>query len=327
MNGKSIARIYACGGAGVNIGSLLEEFRNRPEVGVANIDVSYIDTSRSNLGKNIPDEHCFIFEGVDGSGSIRSENFKVISENVLKILKKFEPGNINIVVSSTGGGSGSVIAPSIVSQLLEEDQQVIVIQIGDSDSKIRINNTIKAIKSYDAVSAKREKPVVVSYFENSHDTPRSKVDETVRNVIIALTAVFSKENRELDTRDLYNFLNFHRVTSCKPQIAELSVVSQEDLSDFSESAVTIASIVSDENQTKIAITPEYRCVGFVSKETTSEFQSSLPIHLVVTVGGFSDMIKQMEDNVKQIDKDQQSRKPQSRIVGSGDDQEENGLIL
>lgn len=324
---KATARIYACGGAGVNIGKLLLEFNRAEEPGAATIDVAFIDTSSSNIDNNINPESMYIFENIDGSGSIRSENYKAISENTLKILKKFEPKDINIVVSSTGGGSGSVIAPSIVSQLLEDDQQVVVIQIGDSDSKIRINNSIRCIKSYEAISQKRGKPVVISYFENSTTNTRSSVDNSVRNVIIALSVVFSRQNSELDSRDLYNFLNFHKVTSNTPQIAELSVLSQTTLKDFEESAVTVATVAENESQANLEITPEYRCVGYLPASVNKEIASSLPIHLVVTIGGFYDQIKAMEERVVQIEKDQKARRPQARIISENDDPTESGIIL
>jgi hypothetical protein len=45
---KGNVRIYACGGAGINIGSMFEEFRGLNDKGTAVVQPSYLDTSRSN---------------------------------------------------------------------------------------------------------------------------------------------------------------------------------------------------------------------------------------------------------------------------------------
>ena len=60
---KGSVMVYACGGGGMNIGSMLEDHRGNSEIGFANLNISYIDTSMSNMHDGIKAENCFIFEG------------------------------------------------------------------------------------------------------------------------------------------------------------------------------------------------------------------------------------------------------------------------
>lgn len=96
--------VYCCGGAGINIGSFFEQYRDRSEPGFSLLSTIYIDTSHSNINKNIPDEFTYIFDGLDGSGKVRKENAEAISISVLDILHKFKPGDLSIVISSASGG-------------------------------------------------------------------------------------------------------------------------------------------------------------------------------------------------------------------------------
>ena len=76
---KGKVKLYACGGGGINIGHLFEQHRGKSEAGFAQIDVTYIDTSRSNVKAGITADNLYLLEGLDGSGKLRAENHKVIA--------------------------------------------------------------------------------------------------------------------------------------------------------------------------------------------------------------------------------------------------------
>ena len=322
---KGKARIYACGGAGINIGKKLEQFRGTSEAGVADLEITYIDTSRSNLDSTVSGEHCYLLEGLDGSGKIRRDNYKAISDNTRKILQSFGPLDVNIIISSGSGGSGSVIAPSLATELLDNDQNVIVIVIGSSDSRIDIDNTLKTLKSYDAISQKRERPVVAAYFQNSAETSRSKVDESVVSVLFSLTTLFSRENRELDTRDLYNFLNYHRVTSFKPKLVGLTVHIGDVPADAMEDVITVASVVKDE--VSLSFIPEYRCVGYISPDVTPEIAQNLPMHFLTHNDSFAAVADALAEKLESLDKVQKARIESKTVITSKDVIADDGMVL
>ena len=116
------------------------------------------------------------FEGTVGSGGLRKEHVDLIADAVNEILSRLRPGDLNIVVSSLSGGSGSVIAPCLASELLARGLKVIVIGIGSNESEIRVRNSLNAIRSYANIAEETEKPVVMSLHFNSPKTPRYAVD-------------------------------------------------------------------------------------------------------------------------------------------------------
>lgn len=104
MSNKNKLVIYGCGGAGVNIASIFEKTYGVASPGFADVVSYYIDTSKSNIGINIPKDRTYLIEGLDGSGKIRRENHLAIGECIHDILLSHKPGDVNIVISSTSGG-------------------------------------------------------------------------------------------------------------------------------------------------------------------------------------------------------------------------------
>jgi cell division GTPase FtsZ len=166
-----IINVYACGGAGINLGSQLVKFNNRKDPGFAELKTFFIDTSKSNIQSNIPEDNIYLVDGLDGSGKKRDTNYVALAECSKEILHQFKPADINIVLHSASGGSGSVIAPILVSELLSRKSLTIVILIGSTSSRIEAENTSKTLKSYEMISHKRNMPVIAAYKENSPSKP------------------------------------------------------------------------------------------------------------------------------------------------------------
>ena len=164
---KGKVTVYCAGGAGLNVGQYFEKHRGNNEPAFAEINIVYIDTSRSNLRANISADNCYMLKGMDGSGKMRSENHEEIAVHIRAILQQFKPADLNIVLSSAAGGSGSVIAPLLTSELLKSEVPTVVISIGSADTKTDIENTLDTIKSYEAIARMRKAPIVMSYVQNS----------------------------------------------------------------------------------------------------------------------------------------------------------------
>src|ERR1700690_3688627 len=125
-------RLYGCGGLGSNI--VKDYIGRQPAPGFATPLTSFIDTSRSNLAGIANQDDIFVLEGTDGSGKVRKENHAQISAAVKQILLKQAPEDFNIVIFSASGGSGSVIGPLLVSELLSRGHAVVVLTAGSSES-------------------------------------------------------------------------------------------------------------------------------------------------------------------------------------------------
>ena len=323
---KGKIRVYACGGAGINIAKSLENFRGVDEVGFAHLDSVYVDTSRSNLNDAI-EPHCYLLDGLDGSGKIRKENYQQISAHTRDILQKYAPLDLNIVISSGSGGSGSVIGPSIVSELLDRDLPTVVILIGATDTRLEIDNTLKTIKSYDAISKLRDKPVVVAYHENSKETPRSTVDAVIVRLITGFMTVYSRENRELDSRDLFNFLRFERVTTFPTQLASVALHVSEFPADISEAVISVATLCVDGQDSGFDFTPDYQCVGFLPEGAPKASRDITPINLVVTANLFASVVKKLNGRLDELTQQQRARVSAGPIVSDKDQATDSGLVL
>lgn len=327
MKNNGTITIYACGGAGLNIGSYFEKYRGTPSAGFAEVNVVYIDTSKSNLNEVHSPDYTYTFEGMDGSGKIRRENAAAISESVMDIIHKFKPGNLSIVLSSLSGGTGSVIAPSIVSELLARNENVIVCAVSSNDSRIEIENNIKTLKSYESVAKLRKSPVVMLYRENSTSTPRKETDDKIRKEIVMLAALFSGQNNELDTSDLHNWLYYNRVSSFDPKLSLLEFYN-DTINDVKHgTVVTVASIANKDESTTCGMLVEYQCVGFVDDKNKAAVNIGNRLHFAVLDGVVMEIFKSLSDSAAQLDEAKNARISRGSILSKDDNAENNGLVL
>lgn len=328
-------KLYCCGGLGINVGSQLEQFRGGNETATATLDIVYTDTSKSNFNRNadrINIEHAYVIDGVDGSGKVRSENYEAITQHIKDLIHTHKPGDLNIVLSSASGGSGSVLNPSIVSEFMERDVPTVVIIVGSTNSKLDIKNTINTIKSFESISKKKKKPIVSIYRQNSEDTPRGQVDKEIINLIIMLCVLFSRQNHELDSQDLYNWLNYNRVTSFQPQLAALDVfISGQEINLSSlGNIISTATILGDESQADPftnRLIPEYACSGVLPNTAADSFKDKVPYCYAITDGVYVDTVNKLSKQLAELDEIQQSRIVKRNIISSDDIATDTGLIL
>jgi len=336
--------LYACGGAGINVAKTFEKYRregNSPEhndEAFARINPVYIDTSRTNLSDGVADDkHIYIVKStdpitgqveLDGSGKKRSINADVISQHTLDMLQTYVPTNVSIVISSASGGSGSVIAPSIVSELLDRDKIVIVLLMGSEDSVIEIENTSKTIKTYENIAKLRKKPVVVFYANNSDfDKGRTQVNQEMVETITRLSALFSGNNRELDSKDLENWVNFNKTTSFTPKIAFLDCYYGKIEQLKSGQVISIATLCLEGENSSPGIIAEYQAVGYVTKEQNTQLNISPNIHYVILDGIFNDVHVELAQKLRSFDEEKRARVVKQTILTEQDKPTSNGLIL
>ena len=156
---KGIMNVYGCGGTGINIARHIanrsQEFNSEA---FADREIFFLDTSASNLGGlNSKDPNVYIYEDADGAGKNRRHVANIIMENVNPVLLKFKPAEINIVIASNSGGSGSVIAPSLISELLSRGENVIFFGVNSYEDRKALENVIASMKTYESISKLREK--------------------------------------------------------------------------------------------------------------------------------------------------------------------------
>lgn len=327
---KGQVRIYACGGGGLNIGLQLEKHRGVAESGFANCSITYIDTSRSNMRSGMEAAHTYLLDGLDGSGKVRSENHAVIDRHIASILETFAPLDLNIVLHTAAGGSGSVIGPLLTSAMLAKDVPVLVMAIGSADTRLDAENTLKTLKSYEAIAHMRKAPVVMFYHQNGAGVTRESVDSRIKEVAMALAMLFSREHSELDSKDLRNFLRFsEKVTSFAPQLTALSLVEKtNDLSALNlGNVIAVATLANQGEATSITPLPEYQCAGFLPEAVVKDVHTRMPMHFVLSDAVLTGVATRLNELLVQIDTAKATRHNSKGVLSATDSAVDSGLVL
>lgn len=338
---KNTVRIFGCGGLGVNAIAALESSKKANVVGFSNYDLCYVDTSRSNMAKKkLSEDDIFVFSDVDGSGKIRRENHKIIADNTKAILQKFKPATFNIVVSSASGGSGAILASSIVSELLKNDKEVIVVVVGTFNSVIEVENTTKTLQSYEAISKLRNKNVNMVYLQNSTtENDEQLVNSQAMQIISMLLGLMSGEHEQLDTADIKTWLNHNKVTGSDPCINNILVGHGTDLQPYHagehfkiDSPISVATLATRDMNTKYSHVPAVKFEGYVPDEWKTGDSNGLTtikddaIHFCVMEDKMTDIYKALSSHLKTLKEAQNSRVRRASIIGD-DEATDDGLIL
>lgn len=322
----NVISIFGCGGAGINLITPFLKHHGKKEPGFAEMKPIFLDTSDSNMRKGVPEEQVYLIDGLDGSGKKRDSNYQAISEKAKDILHRFKPTDINVVVHSASGGSGSVIGPVLVSELLARGESVVVLMVGSTDSRIEAKNTANTLKSYEVIAEKRQMPVVAVYYENTKAEPRGKIDVKVHTSLVMLTAIFSGENRELDSADLKNFLNYPRVTSFSPKLSYLDFFSKSVEVAKNQSVTSLVTLTDDATDSSPDMHVEYQAVGFVEDNVKEAISVELPIHAAIVSGYYHDKLEALENLIKDID-EARATVVEKSIVTKGHVATDDGLVM
>lgn len=306
-------RLYAAGGCGTNLATKVSDL----------FDVCYVDTSASNHQEGVDTGNRYLISGLDGSGKNRRENYAIIAKEVPAIIEKFEPAVFNVVVFSASGGSGSTLGPLIIKSLLEDEQAVVAVVVGADDSAITINNTVNTIKSLESISAMTGLPVVMSYHQNTPGVSRGSVDDEVEFVLHALGILTSGENQELDTKDLANWVQYHKVSPVMPQLSFLSVLeTRQDALGVVE-PIAVVSLYSDPSKDNPFGNPYYNSVGFPRQEMDISEQ----LHFVINIADVEESVKGLQERQVELGKRYSGYRQRKTAVDVDDTLTSDGLVL
>ncbi|HET6890103.1 MAG TPA: hypothetical protein VFH31_03295 [Pyrinomonadaceae bacterium] len=326
---KGQIHLYCCGGMGVNLGTQLETYRGAVEDGFAKIEITYVDTSKSNTHRRtqIQQEHCYLMKDLDGSGGKRNENDKQISNEIRAVFQRFKPLDLNVVIHSAAGGSGSVIGPLLTGELLANQRPTIVLCVGSTDTKLYTENTLNTFKTYEAIAKLKSAPVVMAYVQNSEKTPRDEADAILKSYVTSLAALFSRENGELDSMDLFNWLRYDRVTSFPVGLVALSLLEpNSDLGDLGN-ITSVATLATRGSKTTLPTIPEYQCTGYIPASMADPVIAKSPMHFVTSDGIFGEVGKALQRILTDFKTSQDARIANEGLLKPQDQPSPNGLVL
>jgi hypothetical protein len=318
-----VLRVYGCGGGGINIASKFAG--NLPlRAGIADIRTAFVDTSRTNLSDKINPEDCYVLPDLDGSGKVRKENHEAIAKEIPRILIQHQPGDFNIVAFTASGGTGSVAGPLLVAELMERGHNVIAVVIGSEESAITATNTFNTLKSLDHISRSKDKPVLMHYTLNHRDMKRSEVDKEAVFVISALAYLSSRQNKELDTKDITHWMNFNKSTSINAQLSMLKVFNQANLvEEGSPECFSLACLLKSEDEGQPNLVPAYSCAGYYREGVDAPHN----LFFAVETRDLNGILSHLQKTSKTLSEHKAARIDGPSFMSNNDQVSATGLIL
>jgi hypothetical protein len=195
-----------------------------------------IDTSgSSSLGTDISNIVEMIrIKDLNGSGKLRAENHKVLTNFISSYVNDHPFEDVNVLVYSFSGGSGSVIGPLLTNEILRAGKVAIVLGIIDTDSEVDTINALNTLKTLQNYVSKHDAYLPIVLFDN--DTTRLKVDNTIDKILDNLTRLFDIPYEGLDRQDRIKFLQPNHFQGISGGIKLLNISSQDN-GDWEDSSI------------------------------------------------------------------------------------------
>lgn len=231
---------YLMGGAGINIGAGLKEY-SRTRV---NSDAGMVgfDTSDKNFTAAFPIEQ---LEGVNGSGKDSTKHYDKLLPFVAANLKKHRPGVHNIIVASTAGGTGRVMAMIALRLLVESGKNVILCLISEHTSLVDKENAVNALRSFanQCQPNQLNRPVCYMEFLNTPNLTRKEVNLQAIDSLNLLSLLFDPGNTEIDEEDIKRFFNYSAGGKTRPALSRIHFYDQDGATDYTGKVpVSVASL-------------------------------------------------------------------------------------
>lgn len=325
---RNTIAVYACGGMGITAGKTLKTYFSDLPDGFANLDIYNLDTSQSNLDQAVDKTKVYLIPNKDGSGQKRNLNSSSIMERVKEITRNFKPADLNIVISSASGGSGSVLNPLVTRELVSSKFPVIVIVVGDLTTRKFAENTIGTLRSFENFTRVPDaRPIIMAYFENKGAHSRKEVNDRIIRLVADLSCLFSGQNAELDSQDLFHWLNYQDVTDGRVQLANLSVLHDGETLDEETygGPIAVATLSQHHENTDYPVPVDYHTVGLTAPGV---YHEDAVTHFVITDGYFDKVIARMQKQIENIDELKATRvQRQSLVTQDSNVDDETGLVF
>lgn len=192
----SNVNVYFCGGAGALISRFLPE--KLPEF-CARPKLHYLDTSESEKGFHRQDAKFTLFQEKEvkaGSGGVRAGKSDIIKAHLPSFLVDNPHGDINVVVVSTSGASGAVIAHYLIADMLAHGKKVIVLISQSPTTYVRAGNSLKSLLGMRQLAKKHKNSIVGSVYEAN-----GSFEQSDRYLVQDLTVILHFLNGKLQGVD------------------------------------------------------------------------------------------------------------------------------
>ena len=346
-NNRSKLVIHGAGGCGISLGGSIYADLNRLEDGFCNTTINFLDTSANSVHEGNKDVPLFRINNTDaggnaikGGGGERQTNASHIPSEVNRYLNenkftKYNGDEFHLVVFSAGGGSGSVIGPVLVKQLLSTGIPVIAMIAGSNDSAIIAKHTKNTLAGLDSVARKLNKPLSIMYSNNSAFSTGSptldavEANKAFRKNIKLLSVMLSGTHNELDYKDMVNFVDqsHYGTVNVIPGLYGISMFDKEVKLPDNAVHSGIRSLTPKDIPVNSVLSTLHSKIGYVAfEETINEFKDiNWPIHAVTHTNWYGSEVAHLD---KEIVKAEEAMKAmQNSIITGSSEASEDGLVL
>lgn len=273
--------IVGAGGAGANIVHELFGSFSLP-----NVSMSIIDTSKSNLiNEKIP---ASIIDGM-GSGKVRRSNANKAFEHISTMYEGKVAPDLTVIVFSAASGSGSVIAPLLMRELMvNQEKNTILIPINDTSDGLGSRNCLGTWSTLESMAEDNELYVPIYPLTND-GTSREQVNKTACVKIKQIVKLMTGDVLEIDYSDRINWLNplvtsestrpglFHIITFDGKSDDQLPGLIKVDTCGICDSAMVVSNdpsfrtpLISHDDDPSRAVEAEVIYTGYFREKQESE---------------------------------------------------------
>lgn len=191
--------VLACGGAGIN---MLR--RSLPNI-TGRVTIGRLDAGDANIQFG---EDLHIVGSGGGSGLVRKHNADAAVKTIAGLSDEaLGISDINIVIFSLSGGSGSVIGPLLINDLANRRKKlVIALTIASTQSETHTKNTLATLQSLRQVTKNSGLYLPISIFSNTISGPKA-VDTAFTYKLSRLVDLLTAPTIEVDKYDRLHWIN------------------------------------------------------------------------------------------------------------------------
>jgi hypothetical protein len=183
------------------------------------------------------------------------------------------------------------------------------------------------MESYHHIAKLRDSGLVLRYLQNGVDGTIEEVDKKIHLDVSCLTVLYSGQNKNLDDRDLYNWSHFSEVTSYSPQVGVLSIHQGEMKLANDANLISVATLNSDLNNTRVGYPVEFQRVGVPLYVEDKERVLKFPLHFAVTDGYLDTLMKGLRQQLAEYDKKSSARVIRNNLSDDSKKVASNGLVF
>ncbi|UKS72121.1 tubulin PhuZ [Klebsiella phage KpLz-2_45] len=307
MSSNNTVTIYGAGGAGIDI---LTKLMRTDLSELANVKEAYVDGSRSNVSERSvqdPDKWYFL-EGVDGAGKIRKTNYDVTNRSISDILFKLKPSDLNILIFSASGGSGSVIGPKLIEALYAQNKAVLVFLVGSTESGNTTENTMKTISSLRNIAIKNNQFCNVCYESNENNLRNAEVDAIMIATIRAVLDLYSGKHHGLDSADVLTWAKPVLGAGVSPELGLLDVFQDRDDAVSVNAPISVAELYGDNKPVAGTIPADYNTFG--TRKRTGEDS----LYFVIHTDGLNEILMELRQTFDDYEQRRAARDKKSKAA-------------